>query len=283
MNRKILLVLLILFSIFSIAVISPWASKPETYRGTIKMLNEKQKNVLEMTTAAATASLALAAVPGDATTPIAEKIVDMAGYFIIILSVIILEKYMLTMAGYLTFTWLFPAACILFGVSLFFHNRLMQRIAVKITALGLALILIVPVSVRLTRIIEKANESSINTTMDNIKEIEKEAEATTEEVKEPENEEEAPMESIFGIKSKVDDLVEDTKETIKKSASAVGQLSKEAIEKAKNTMNDFVEVVVIMLVTSCGIPILTLAFFVWIIKLVLGVDMEQLLRKREER
>ena len=46
-------------------------------------------------------------------------------------------------------------------------------------------------------------------------------------------------------------------------------------------MNDFVEIVVIMLVTTCGIPILTLVFMVWIVKTLLGLDLV-MLRQGEE-
>ena len=39
-------------------------------------------------------------------------------------------------------------------------------------------------------------------------------------------------------------------------------------------MNDFIEALAIMLVTSCLIPILVLLFFVWIKKVILGVNVE---------
>ena len=87
MTKKVIIsVLLIIGILVSIFVISPRMSKPETYQATIQKLNEKQTTVLEMTAAASGASLALGAVPGDATTPIANKVIDMAGYFVIILS-----------------------------------------------------------------------------------------------------------------------------------------------------------------------------------------------------
>lgn len=40
----------------------------------------------------------------------------------------------------------------------------------------------------------------------------------------------------------------------------------------ENTLNRFIEAIAVMLVTSCVIPILVLLFFVWLVKLVLGVN-----------
>lgn len=274
-------------ALVSVLVVAPKATKPETYKYTIQKLNEKQTNVLEMTAAASTASLALGAIPGDATTPIANKIIDMAGYFIIILSVIILEKYMLTIAGYLTFTWLIPIACGLFVINTFWKNTIIRQLALKILAFGISIVLLVPLSVQLGTFIEKTNEESINSTMESVKEIQKEAEATTGEKAEVsteavEEENEGVLDYFYKMKNGIDDLVEDAKEKIDETTSTVAQLSEEAIKKAQDTMNDFVEVVVIMLVTTCGIPMLTLFMLIWIMKTLLGLDLDRLWPMRKD-
>lgn len=288
MKRLIVTAVLVIVSIISIFVLAPKFSKPETYSNTISTLNEKQTKVLEMTGAAAAASLALGAVPGDATTPIANKVIDMAGYFIIILSVVILEKYMLTIAGYLVFTWLLPIICLLFILYLFMENTVIRNLAVKLAIMAAALFLLVPSSVRVSAIIEKTNEASIESTLENVKEIRKKAEETTEstqaELSTEQMEEEAssPFGLISDLKEGIDDMVEDTKKRIDETASAVTELSEELIKEAQDTLNDFVEVVVILLVTNCGIPILTLLVFVWILKAVMGVDLDKLLNRNME-
>lgn len=268
------LIIAILVSRFAL---SPVFSDQKTYRKTIETLDEKKANVLEMTATASAASIALAAIPGDATTPVADKIIDMAGYFIIILSVIILEKYMLTLAGYLTFSWLFPVALLLFGISLFYRKKMIRQLALKITLMGLAILLIVPLSVKFTKIIEKSHEDSIQSTMENFKVIEKEAEATTAAeavVESSEEEDSSPSDTIGSIKEKILKMVDQTKETIEDMPSTAARLSEEMIEKAKNTMNDFVEIVVIMLVTTCGIPILALFLLSWIIKAIMSLNLD---------
>ncbi len=278
MTKKVIIsVLLIIGILVSVFVISPRMSKPETYQKTIQKLNEKQTTVLEMTAAASGASLALGAVPGDATTPIANKVIDMAGYFVIILSVIILEKYFLTIGGYLAFTWILPIAMGLFIISLYFRRGILHHLAAKLLLLGLAIITIVPLSVKVTEIVEKTNEVSINTTMESFKEIQKEVEETTEvdpsELTTEESESTGPFSVINDMREKVENVVEDTKQKLEETANSITQLSKEAIQKAKDVMNDFVEIVVIMLVTTCGIPILTLVMMVWIVKTLLGLDL----------
>ena len=44
-------------------------------------------------------------------------------------------------------------------------------------------------------------------------------------------------------------------------------------EKATNLMNNFVESLAVIIVTSCIIPVLVLIFFLWLVKLLTGVDL----------
>ena len=286
MNTQIKKVLisaaLILAILVSVLLVAPKMSKPETYNHLISELNEKQTTVMEMTAASAAASLALGAIPGDATTPIATKVVDMAGYFIIILSVIILEKYMLTIAGYLAFTWLVPIACFLFAINLFLDKRMIRHLAFRLLIFSTAIVLIVPLSVKITDVVEKTNKVSINTTLEDLKGIEKEAEGVTQAMEEEEipsadsqeTQNTGPIQIIEDIKEKVNDMIDDTKEKIQDTAEGITKLTEETIEKAKTTLNKFVEVVVIMLVTTCGIPILTLILLAWITKTLLGLEID---------
>ena len=288
MNNTIKIVIFLIVAVVSVFVIAPKAKQPESYKATIETLNKKQTNVLELTAAASAASVVLGAVPGDATTPIANKVIDMAGYFIIILSVIILEKYFLTIAGYLTFTWLIPIACGLFILNVFLASGVIRQLALKVLALGVCIFLLVPISVKVSDVIEQSNEVSINTKIENVKEIQKEAEkitgkksekSTEKSTEKSEEDSKGVIDYIFNMKEGIEDLVDDTKEKIEDTTSAVAQLSEEVIKKAQDTMNDFVEIVVVMLVTTCGIPILTLLLLVWIVKTILGIDFDKLMEK----
>ena len=108
--------------VLSMTVVSKAASNPENHKKTIEALDEKKADILKLTATSAAASTAIAAIPGDATTPIANKLTDLTSYFLIILVVIFLEKYLVTLTGYATFSILIPAACVLFAAGIGFEN-----------------------------------------------------------------------------------------------------------------------------------------------------------------
>lgn len=89
-------------------VISRVTSSPKIYSSTISSLDNKKETVMALSAAAATTSAAITLLPGDTMTPIADKMADLTSYFLIILCVIYLEKYLLPILGYLVFGILIP-------------------------------------------------------------------------------------------------------------------------------------------------------------------------------
>ena len=83
-----------------------------------------RKRHLELTGTATALATGAAAIPGDATTPIANKLADVAGYMVIVYAVIIIEKYLLTITGYIAFKILFPIGCILMATGNFYESRM---------------------------------------------------------------------------------------------------------------------------------------------------------------
>jgi len=61
----------------------------------------------------------LASVVGDATTPVANEIMDISSYLLIVVCALVLEKSLLTVFGYIAFNILIPIACGLFAISVF--------------------------------------------------------------------------------------------------------------------------------------------------------------------
>ena len=100
-------------AILSFALVTPWAASAETHAASLTALEEKQSTVLELAAASTAASAAITLLPGDAATPIAEKLADISGYFLLALCAIYLEKYLLTVTAYAAFRLLVPAACLL--------------------------------------------------------------------------------------------------------------------------------------------------------------------------
>ena len=74
-KRKLAAVLVLLVVLaLSMTVVQKAASDPENHTGTIEALDEKKADVLKLTASSAAAATALAAVPGDATTPVAKSL-----------------------------------------------------------------------------------------------------------------------------------------------------------------------------------------------------------------
>ena len=93
MKKKLInsVILLIIAGILFF-VVSKWASSVDSYTKILDTLNEMQKKALALTGASTALATGAAAIPGDATTPLANKLMDMAGYMVIVYAVIIIEK-----------------------------------------------------------------------------------------------------------------------------------------------------------------------------------------------
>lgn len=234
----------IIVALVSIFVVAKYAGSPETHLNTIQALDEKKTTVMELTAASTASSVAITAMPGDVGTPIAEKIVDLSSCFLIVLCALYLEKYLVTITGFVAFGILIPLACGLWAANVFMEREAFTRLAKKLAIFGVAIVLVIPASVKMSNLIETTYSASMQATLD----------AAKEEVEVVEVEEE---------KSFWESLVDDIKETVVTTK-----------EGAEQKLNQFIEAIAIMLVTTCAIPILVLFFFIWLVKVILGVDVE---------
>ena len=243
----------------SVFVISGYAASPEFHASTIASLDEKTGTVLELTAASAAASAAITLLPGDTATPIADKLAELSSYFLIVISAIYLEKYLTTITGYAAFVILIPAACILLSVNVFARKEMIRRVAWKLTVFGLAVALVIPASVRVSDMIDETYSASIQSTINA-------AIQTTDQIPAGE-EEEAESEEIGGIRG----FISGVKETV----SSTG-------DNIKKVLNNFVNALAVMLVTSCLIPILVMMFFIWVTKILIGSDVALVPRRIPE-
>ena len=243
--------LLLALALVSFFPVAQKMSQPQTFSHAIESLDKKQETVLELTAASTAASAAITLLPGDAATPIAEKLADLSGYFLIVLCAIFLEKYLLTIMAGAAFRVLLPLACVLLAASLFFYRDTLRALSKKLALFALAVVLIIPTSIFLSDSIEATYRASIDATVES-------AMQTTEAIGKA-TDENADSDTKTGLFSKVT-------EGISSAATA-------AVDKLKHVLNDFLEALAVMLVTSCLIPVLVLVFFVWLVKLFLGVDL----------
>ena len=299
-TKGITAIILLLVAILSVTVVGKYASAPENHQKTIASLDEKKQTVMELTAASTVTSALITLLPGDTATPIAEKMADVSGYLLIVLCAIYLEKYLVTITGYVAFTYLIPIACGLWILNLFFENATVRKLAEKLAVFGLAIFLVVPASVKISDLIGDTYQAQIQETIDEAKNTQNilensstdssatgtetdgntATEKTTEDTAKTNTgniTENNSTGGIFGYGSNLFDMAKDAlsdaKETVTNAVENVAISSEELVKKVENSLNHFIEAVAVMIITSCVIPMLVLLLFFWMVKIVLDVDL----------
>lgn len=98
----------IILALLSYFVLSKWATSADTYKGVINTLNHTQNKALKLTALSSVLATGAASLPGDATTPVANKLADMSSYMVIVYVAILIEKYLLTLTGFIATKILMP-------------------------------------------------------------------------------------------------------------------------------------------------------------------------------
>ena len=259
-EKAIIAAVLAAVALVSLIVFANIASNPETYTGIIGTLDEKKGNVMVLATTTTAASAAISALPNDMGTPIADKLVDFSSYFMVILAVIYLEKFLLTTLGFLGFGILIPVACALFAVAVFLRRGTLtrvnlQRLGTKLAAFGLALALVVPVSVWLTDNVDATFDESLAAAS-------AAAQEATEQLEE--NTQAAPQEDqglLGGIAS-----------AVQEGWNGLTQGAQQALDSLGDQLNTMIDTLAVMIVTSCLIPLLVLILFLQLVKIITGLD-----------
>ncbi|MDO5336590.1 MAG: hypothetical protein Q4E89_03875 [Eubacteriales bacterium] len=200
---------------------------------------------MELTAASTAASAAITLLPGDTATPIAEKLADLSSSFLVVTCAILLEKYLITITGFLAFKILIPLSCILWILFFLRKRDICKDLAIKSVILGIMVVVTIPVSVKAADLIQDTYNVSIENTIASAKQA-------TEAIEEnAENEEE---EGISSFLSKIKDSVAGTAVNL------------------ENVLNSFMEALAVMIVTSCLIPIAVIFFFIALIKSIFNVS-----------
>ena len=285
---------LLLVAILSITVVGKYVSAPENHQKTIASLDEKKQTVMELTAASTVTSALITLLPGDTATPIAEKMADVSGYLLVVLCAIYLEKYLVTITGYVAFTYLIPIACGLWMLNLIFANATVRKLAAKLAVFGLAISLVVPASVKISDLIGDTYQAQIEATIEDAKNTQNilensgvvdddtnatettvigttEASGTvTGNVQEKDNNNSGSASNIFDWAK---DAISGAKDSVAIVVENVTVSTEELVQKVENSLNHFIEAVAVMIITSCVIPMLVLLLFFWMVKIVLDVDL----------
>lgn len=270
-QKKILFALIpIVIALLSFFVIARFTSSTEFNAKTIQSLDDKKTTVMELAAASTAASAAITLIPGDVGTPIANKLADLSSYFLIVFSAIYLEKYLVTITGYAAFKILVPIACVFFSGYLLWRKEILRVVAQKFLLFGLAVYLVIPASVKVADMIETTYASSIESTIETAKQ-------TTDEI-ESETGESGQVDDKSSNEKSQSDSDSDSKENAGGFFSGLFNKVQEGVStvtaNVENVLNNFIEALAILLVTSCLIPILVLIFFVWLVKMLLGLNID---------
>ena len=282
---------LLLVAILSITVVGKYVSAPENHQKTIASLDEKKQTVMELTAASTVTSALITLLPGDTATPIAEKMADVSGYLLVVLCAIYLEKYLVTITGYVAFTYLIPIACGLWIFNLIFANATLRKLATKLVVFGLAISFVVPASVKISDLIGDTYQAQIEATIEDAKNtqsilensgvVDDDTNATettgtdaagtvTGNVQEKENNNSDSVSNIFDWAK---DAISGAKDSVANVVENVTVSTEDLVQKVENSLNHFIEAVAVMIITSCVIPMLVLLLFFWMVKIVLDVDL----------
>lgn len=240
-RKKVLIILaLILVAVLSMSKIADYATNPVNHSHSLNEIENQIKTTMELTAGAAATSAAISFMPDDQCTPIAQEIAELAKYFLVVLSALYLEKYLITVSGFVAFRFLIPAACILLGIGIFGKKHIFKILSLKVAAGAIVIVLMVPMSVLVSDLVYENYETSIDNTIDTAKNV------CIENIESPEY-----------------------NQLLEWLAHSVGQ----AREYMSGLLSHFIEALAVMIVTSCVIPVCVLILFIWIIKLIFEVDL----------
>lgn len=224
-------------------------SNSETYSRQIETIDKKKTVALEMTTAVTATSVAITMLPDDIGTPVAERAADLTGYLMVIVIALFAEKYLLTLSGMLAFRFVIPAALILFAAAPLWKNDTVKPALIKITAkiilFSLILWALVPACVSVMNTIDREAELSAQNA---IEQAEKYSDSISEH-----------SENESGLTAWL--------EKFKNGAAGIAA-------KADAVLNNFVEAIGVMIVTTCILPLAAFAVLLWILKLLTGIDIK---------
>ena len=263
-NKKLqigFIVALVVLALLSGFVARPHFADTKTWDSTIEVIDQKKGNVLALTTSCVALSAGITALPGDTGTPVAEQLAQLSGNLGIVLAVLYLEKYLLTILWSVGLGILIPFALVLFAVSLGIHGRwstsaVLRRVATRVLVVAMIGMALVPASVWVSQKVDETYRVSIEATdaasaadSDRSKASKKKTESTES-------------------KNVLEQLADGASGLVTSVTSGAKQMTDGIVQQ----VTDLIEGVIVMIVTSCVIPLLVLAAFLWLGHTLLGID-----------
>lgn len=265
-NKKLqigFIVALVVLALLSGFVARPHFADTKTWDSTIEVIDQKKGNVLALTTSCVALSAGITALPGDTGTPVAEQLAQLSGNLGIVLAVLYLEKYLLTILWSVGLGILIPFALVLFAVSLGIHGRwstsaVLRRVATRVLVVAMIGMALVPASVWVSQKVDETYRVSIEQAQ------QKAADAADSDSSKASKKKTESTES----KNVLEQLADGASGLVTSVTSGAKQITDEIVQQ----VTDLIEGVIVMIVTSCVIPLLVLAAFLWLGHVLLGID-----------
>lgn len=265
-NKKLqigFIVALVVLALLSGFVARPHFADTKTWDSTIEVIDQKKGNVLALTTSCVALSAGITALPGDTGTPVAEQLAQLSGNLGIVLAVLYLEKYLLTILWSVGLGILIPFALVLFAISLGIHGRwststVIRRVATRVLVVAIIGMVLVPASVWVSQKVDETYRVSIEQAQ------QKAADAADSDSSKASKKKTESTES----KNVLEQLADGASSLVTSVTSGAKQMTDEIVQQ----VTDLIEGVIVMIVTSCVIPLLVLAAFLWLGHVLLGID-----------
>lgn len=236
-QKQLMVGLFLCLALVSVFVLADFQPILKINAQSILSLDEKKETVLTLTALTGTTSTAITLIPGDVGTPLAENIADLADYLLIVYAGIWLQKYLLSITSIVVFKWLIPAACILFAGNVYLKREGLKQLAVRLSLFATVILFIIPTSVLVSNKIESTYQASIHQTIEAAQEV---SETASEQ-----SSESSLWEKVTGA-------------------------ARGLLEKFETAFSNMVDAVAVLIVTTCVIPILVFAFFIWLCNIIFG-------------
>lgn len=256
---------LVILGVLSFFVLAPVASDPGTLSGVRASLDSQQATVTGLAGTSTAIAAGLSVVPGDALTPVADKLIEVSGWFVVIMVAIFVQKILVTVAGSVAFMVIVPLACGLAIASIYARKPAFRFLALKLAAFAIVLSLAVPASIWASTALTDTHAAAAAA-----------ANAAEEAADEPsaapgdEPRDAASGEDGFlgSIQTWIADAVDNVGNFVETAATSIDEVKEDAVRASEYYTEQFA----LLLVTTCIMPILVLLLLWWVVRMLFSLD-----------
>ncbi|QAY70716.1 hypothetical protein [Xylanimonas protaetiae] len=261
-------------ALVSAFVIAPIATNPAITAGVRERLSDQQTSVTAMASAAAGLSVATDLIPNVDGIP--AQLADLSGWFIVIIAAIILQKVLIGVVGYVSFAWVIPAACLIGIAFVITRREILRALAIKLAIFAIVLFVAMPAAIAVSDLATNTfNDSQAAIAQADAIQDAAEEEAEAAAAAEAADQDEADTTDRGGLLGLLDDARAAASRAVDAAGDAVGEAFdsvSDAKDDAVTWLDSAIQQIALWIITTCVVPLLTIAMFAWVIKILFGFD-----------